>query len=139
MSQALRKKRRERHPKIAAFLKGLKPLRPRPKKRAATKVTEGSGNVFADIGIPSPEQHLLRAELVRRIALTMKEQDLTQTTAAQMLGVGQPDVSRMLQGHFRQFSVERLMKFLVALGQGVEIVVHRPAAKEDAKITVSAS
>jgi len=54
----------------------------------------------------------------------MKGQDLTQTAAARRLGIDQPDVSKMLRGHFRQFSVERLMRFLVALGRDVEIVVR---------------
>jgi predicted XRE-type DNA-binding protein len=110
-------------------------------KRASklTNVTESSGNVFADFGIPNPEEHLLKAELVLRIAITMKECALNQTAAAEQLGVTQPDVSRMLEGHFRQFSVERLMRFLVALGQDVEIVVHprATAREEDAKITVT--
>jgi predicted XRE-type DNA-binding protein len=101
-----------------------------------TKVTKSSGNVFADLGIPNPEEHLLKAELVRRIAIAMKESDLSQTAAAELLGVTQPDVSKMLSGHFRQFSVERLMRFLVALGRDVEIVVQ-PAARA-AKITVTA-
>jgi predicted XRE-type DNA-binding protein len=108
------------------------------KKRqgAPTKVTRGSGNVFADIGIPNPEEHILKAELVRRIAITMREQGLTQAAAADVLGVTQPDVSKMLKGHFRQFSVERLMRFLVALGRDVKIVVQ-PATREG-KITVTA-
>jgi predicted XRE-type DNA-binding protein len=100
-----------------------------------TKVTKGSDNVFADIGIPNAEQHLLKAELVRRIAATMKEQDLNQTAAAERLNITQPDISRMLRGHFRQFSVERLMRFLVSLGRDVEIKVRRAA--KDPHITVS--
>jgi predicted XRE-type DNA-binding protein len=89
---------------------------------------------FANLGIANPQEHLLKAELVRPIAMTMKEGGLTQTATAGLLGVTQPDVSKMLKDHFRQFSVERLMRFLVALGRNVEIVVQ-PAAR-DAKITV---
>ena len=92
----------------------------------STKIAKSSGNVYADLGIKNPQEHALKAEFVRRIAAVMKEQDLTQTAAARRLGIEQPDVSKMLTGHFRQFSVERLMRFLVALGQDVEIVV-RPA------------
>jgi predicted XRE-type DNA-binding protein len=105
-------------------------------KARRTKVSKSSGNVFADLGIPNPEEHLLKAALVRRIAIAMKERDLSQTTTAELLDVTQPDVSKMLRGHFRQFSVERLMRFLVALGLNVEIVVQ-PAAR-NAKITVTA-
>ena len=89
-----------------------------------TKVTKSSGNVYADLGIKSADEHALKAELVRQIAATLHDKGLTQTEAAERLGVTQPDVSKMLNGHFRQFSVERLLRFLVALGQDVEIVVR---------------
>src|SRR5882672_8828716 len=96
----------------------------------STKITKSSGNVYADLGIRGAEEHVLKAELVRQIAAVMKEQELTQAAAARRLGIEQPDVSKMLRGHFRQFSVERLMRFLVALGQDVEIVVKPlPAAR----------
>jgi len=103
-----------------------------------TKVTKSSGKVFADLAIPNPEEHLLKAELMRRIAIAIKERDLSQTSAAELLGITQPDVSKMLTGHFRQFSVERLMRFLVALGRDVEIVVrpHATGKSRDAAITV---
>ena len=86
-----------------------------------------SGNIFADVGVPKPDEHLIKAQLVHKIALLMKERGLKQQQTADLLGVRQPDVSKMLRGDFRQFSVERLMRFLVALGQDVEIVVkpHR--------------
>ena len=97
------------------------------------RITKSRGNVYADLGVANPEEHALKAELVRRIATVMKDQDLTQTAAAQRLGIAQPDVSKMLRGHFRQFSVERLMRFLVALGQDVEIVVRPAPATRRAK------
>ena len=83
----------------------------------------GSGNVFADIGLPNPEEHLIRAKLVYKIDSLMKNCGLKQVEAAELFGVRQPDVSKMLRGDFRQFSVERLLRFLVALGQDVEIIV----------------
>ncbi|MBV8753875.1 MAG: XRE family transcriptional regulator [Hyphomicrobiales bacterium] len=86
-----------------------------------------SDNVFADIGLPNAQQHLVKAQLVHKIDGLIEESGLKQVSAAKLFGVKQPDVSKMLRGNFRQFSVERLMKFLVALGQDVEIVVkpHR--------------
>src|SRR5262245_29563396 len=96
------------------------------------RVIENSGNVYADLGIKNAEEHALKAELVHQIAATLKEEGLNQTEAAGRLGVTQPDVSNMLRGHFRQLSVERLMRFLVALGLDVEIVV-RPAAARAAQ------
>jgi len=84
----------------------------------------GSGNVFADIGLPNADEHLIKAQLVYKISGLMKARGLKQVAAAKLFGVKQPDVSNMLRGDFRQFSVERLLRFLVALGQDVEIVVR---------------
>jgi predicted XRE-type DNA-binding protein len=82
-----------------------------------------SRNVFRDIGVPNAEEHLVKAQLVFKIDVIMKKRGLKQIEAAQLFGVRQPDVSKMLRGEFRQFSVERLLRFLVALNQDVEIVV----------------
>lgn len=84
---------------------------------------KGGGSVFADIGLPNAEEHLVKAKLVLKIDSLLREHGLRQVEAAALFGVKQPDVSKMLRGDFRQFSVERLMRFLVALGQDVEIVV----------------
>ncbi|HEY8126468.1 MAG TPA: helix-turn-helix transcriptional regulator [Methylocystis sp.] len=70
-----------------------------------------------------PGDPLLKAQLVRKIEALLKERGLKQAQAATLFGVKQPDVSKLLHGDFRQFSLERLMRFLVALGQDVEIVV----------------
>jgi len=87
----------------------------------------GSRNVFKDIGVPNAEEHLNKAQLVFKIDKIMKDRGLKQVEAAGLFGVRQPDVSKMLRGEFRQFSVERLLRFLVALDQDVQIVVkpHR--------------
>ena len=87
----------------------------------------GSRNVFKDIGVPHAEEHLVKAQLVFKIDTILKARGLKQVEAAGLFGVRQPDVSKMLRGEFRQFSVERLLRFLVALDQDVEIVVkpHR--------------
>jgi predicted XRE-type DNA-binding protein len=86
----------------------------------------GTDNIFADIGLPNAEEHLLKAQLVYKIDHLMRARKLRQVEAAKLLGVKQPDISNMLRGDFRQFSVERLLRFLVALGQDVEIVVKTP-------------
>jgi predicted XRE-type DNA-binding protein len=92
-----------------------------------TDYEEGSDNIFRDLGFPNAEEHLVKAQLVLKIDTIMKKRRLKQVEAARLFGVRQPDVSKMLRGEFRQFSVERLLRFLVALGQDVEIVVkpHR--------------
>lgn len=87
----------------------------------------GSRNVFKDLGVPNADTHFVKAQLVFKIDKVMKQRGLKQVEAAALFGVRQPDVSKMLRGEFRQFSVERLLRFLVALDQDVEIVVkpHR--------------
>jgi predicted XRE-type DNA-binding protein len=87
----------------------------------------GSGNVFKDIGVPNAEEHLIKAKLVFKIDAIMKRRRMKQKEAADLFGVRQPDISNMLRGEFRQFSVERLLRFLVKLNQDVEIVIkpHR--------------
>lgn len=88
-----------------------------------------SGNVFRDIGVPHAEEHLVKAQLVFKIEGLIKRRGLTQVAAARLFGVRQPDVSKMLRGEFRQFSVERLLRFLVALDQDVSIVVKPNRSK----------
>lgn len=87
----------------------------------------GSSNMFKDIGIPNADEHLVKAQLVFKIDAIMKRRRLKQKEAADLFGVRQPDISNMLRGEFRQFSVERLLRFLVKLNHDVEIVVkpHR--------------
>jgi predicted XRE-type DNA-binding protein len=87
----------------------------------------GDRNVFKDLGLPNADEHFVKAQLVFKIDTLIKERGLKQVEAADLFGIRQPDVSKMLCGEFRQFSVERLLRFLVALDQDVEIVVkpHR--------------
>jgi predicted XRE-type DNA-binding protein len=87
----------------------------------------GGPNVFEDIGVPNAEEHLIKAKLVFKIEAIMKKRSMKQAEAAELFGVRQPDVSKLVRGEFRQFSVERLLRFLVALNQDVEIIVkpHR--------------
>ncbi len=66
----------------------------------------------------------VKAQLARKIASLMRERGLRQIEAASLFGVKQPDVSKLLRGDFRQFSLERLLRFLMALGQDVEISVR---------------
>ena len=94
----------------------------------SSKKRNGTGsrnlNVFKDIGVPNAEEHFVKAQLVSKIDAILKARGLKQVEAAELFGVRQPDVSKMLRGEFRQFSVERLLRFLVALDQDVGIVVR---------------
>ncbi len=95
------------------------------------QTTEGP-NVFKDIGVPNAEEHFVKAQLVYKIDTIIKKRRLKQAEAARLFGVKQPDISKLLRGEFRQFSVERLMRFLVALDQNVAIVVTPSRGKRHA-------
>jgi predicted XRE-type DNA-binding protein len=95
-----------------------------------------SGNIFADLGFPRSEQELLKAKLTLQIYRLIKKRDLTQAEAGKILGIKQPHVSLLMRNRSGSFSVERLMDFLTAMGQDVEISV-RPARKDQAHGEVS--
>jgi predicted XRE-type DNA-binding protein len=86
---------------------------------------ESSGNVFADLGLPKPDDLLAKAELTAKIIEEIQRRRLTQNQAASILGIDQPKVSALKQGHLSSFSIERLMRFLVLLGRDVEITVKQ--------------
>ena len=102
-------------------------------KRFATE--KSSGNVFADLGLPHPEQELLKAQLTLQIYRLIKRRGITQTEAGKVLGIKQPHVSALMRNRAGAFSVERLMDFLTAMGQDVEIIV-RPARKGHGGVSV---
>ena len=105
-------------------------------KRKALEREPSTGNVFADIGLADADEHLIKAGLVVKIDRIIRQRQLTQAATAQLIGVDQPKVSAMLAGQFRGYSVERLMRFLVALGHDVEIVV-KPRKRGVAELRVA--
>jgi predicted XRE-type DNA-binding protein len=92
------------------------------------EVHETKGNIFADLGLPDAETHYLKAQIVTELYRLTAARKLTQAKAGEVMGISQPEVSRLFKGHFREYSVERLMGFLTAFEQDVEIVV-RPHSK----------
>lgn len=104
-------------------------------KRVA--VQKSSGNVFADLGLPHPEQELLKAKLTLQIYRLIKARGLTQVEAGKLLGIQQPHVSALMRNRSGSFSIERLMDFLTSLGQDVEISV-KPARKQQGQVSVIA-
>jgi predicted XRE-type DNA-binding protein len=95
--------------------------------RTGGKVTESSGNVFADLGFANPEEELLKAKLVREIRAIIKRRKLTQIKAAAMLGLKQPDVSALVTGRVGKFSIDRLVRCLNRMDYRVDVVVrHKP-------------
>lgn len=93
------------------------------------KYERSSGNVFADLGRPNPEERLAKAEVARKITDAIKKKRLTQQAAAEILDIGQSKVSALLSGNLRSFSLERLFRFLNALGTSV-IVNFRDEADD---------
>ena len=100
-------------------------------------VEHGSGNVFADLDLPDADTHLLKAEIVSRIDGIVRERRITQTEAARVLGLSQPDVSRLLRGDFREYSLERLLRLLTALGRDIDIVIRQPRATTRGRLRVA--
>ena len=89
--------------------------------------TRSSGNIFADLGLPNAEEHQLKAALVVQLKRLIAQRELTQTDAAKLVSMKQPDLSKLLRGHFMLVSVEKLMRMLTAFDQDIEITVkpHR--------------
>ena len=117
--------------------KGRPEVKNKTKKahRRVSRVTESSGNVFADLGLPNPEQELLKAQLTLQIYAILKDSGMTQVEIAKILGVQQPQVSLLMRNRAGNFSVGRLMEFLTALRRDVEITV-RPTRKEHGALSV---
>lgn len=87
-------------------------------------VTKGSGNVFRDLGLPDADILQAKADLVHEIAVILEKRGLNQVEAAEMLGITQPKVSALLNGHLEGFSLERIARFLNALGRDIKISVR---------------
>jgi len=103
-----------------------------------TKVTQSSGNVFADLGLPNADEELAKADLAFEISRVIEERGLTQVEAAEIMGVDQPKVSALVRYRLNGFSMERLSRLLNALGRDVEIVVSpKPKSREQATLRVT--
>jgi predicted XRE-type DNA-binding protein len=104
-------------------------------RTSKTRIKVGSGNVFRDLGFPNPEREQIKARLTLQIYRLIKARGLTQSAAGEILGIKQPHVSGLMRGQSGNFSVERLMDFLTALGQDVEIKV-KPTRRERGEVQV---
>ncbi len=100
------------------------------------KIAESSGNIFRDLGFPDEEakEELLKAQLGAEIFHILQSRKLTQTEAAKILGVKQPEISRLKGGKFSYYSVERLMRFLDRLNCEVSIHIVRPESEEAERV-----
>jgi predicted XRE-type DNA-binding protein len=108
------------------------------KTYAGETVETGSGNVFADLGLPNPEERLAKSQLVQRISEIIKERKLTQAKAGEILGIDQAKVSKLVRGRLSEFSTSTLMEYLTRLDQDIEIVVRpKPSSRETASLLVT--
>ena len=99
------------------------------------QIIEGSGNVFADLGLSDADELLLSAELTHVIHTELRDRHATPVQAAGLLGVTEPEAQQLLEGRFVRFSAERLLHFLTALGRDVDIVVRpHPSAQPRARL-----
>ena len=94
-------------------------------------ITKGSGNVFADLGLPDASERQTKTRLAMAVNEIITDRKLRQVDAAKVLGIPQPRVSALLRYRLNDFSVEKLMDFLTLLNQDVEIMI-RPRAHEGA-------
>lgn len=95
------------------------------KKASEIAVHESSGNVFEDLKLPNAGEALVKADIAYKISTLLRKRGLTQVQAAKVLGIDQPKVSALLRGQLRGFSTERLLNFVNALGEDVEIAFRR--------------
>lgn len=101
------------------------------KRETEIEVTPSSGNVFADLGFDQPEAELAKAKLAAHIWKIVKDRKLTQAAAGKIMDLDQPKVSALLNGRLANFSSDRLMRFLAALGADVDIVVRHASKRRE--------
>ncbi len=107
------------------------------KTKPETAVTESTGNVYKDAGYRNPEEALLKSRIAMQIYYTVKEKGLTQQEAAAILGTDNAKVSKILSGKLRGFTIDRLLRYLVALGVDVEIKIkQKPNSRKEAGMKV---
>jgi predicted XRE-type DNA-binding protein len=103
------------------------------------EIEMGSGNVFAYLGFPNPDEHLAKAGLALAISQRITELGLTQTQAAKLIGVAQPRISAVVRGHLRAVSLERLAGYLGDLGVDIEMIPTKaPPDRQRGTLTVRA-
>lgn len=87
--------------------------------------TEGSDNPFADLGMANPELELAKSRLVMEIGRVIGERDLSQAAAGRIIGLPQPKLSQLLNGHWKSYSIDRLTRYLNKLGVTVRVSLER--------------
>jgi len=108
-------------------------------KKIRPNIEEGSGNIFADLGLSNPDELLMKADLSLEIHKSIRRKKLTQVQAAKLLGIDQPKVSAIVRGDLDRFSTDRLLRFLRILGNDIDIVVKpKTRSRKTGKLQVTA-
>lgn len=92
----------------------------------------GSGNVFADMDLPNPEERLAKAKLASTIREIIQSRGLTQQQAAELMGTDQPKVSKIIRGRLSEFSTEWLLSRVLHMGLDVDILIHTKTTEKRA-------
>jgi predicted XRE-type DNA-binding protein len=87
------------------------------------KTQKSPSNIYADIGVKDPEAMLMKAQLAIEIGEIIRHRKLSQTKAADLMGISQPKLSELLRGRFRAISEAKMMECLTRLGASVSIVI----------------
>lgn len=106
-------------------------------KQIEETVLYGSGNVFADLDLPTPKEMLSKAALASAIQDVIETRALSQAEAATLMGIDQPKVSKIIRGRLTEFSTERLLNYLIHLGLDVDIVIHKQSTNNQREGTIS--
>lgn len=113
-----------------------------PSASKAAKMPEtidmGTGNVFADLGLPDADERHLRVQLATRLNDLLQAEGLTQAAAAKHLGIAQPHVSELKNYKLTRFSSERLLHYITLMNRDVEIFIRPRAASPVPGITAGA-
>ena len=112
----------------------------KPSSQGSGRIVRSSGNVFADLGFADAGERQTKVRLALAINDVLQRRELSQGKAAEMLGINQPKVSALSKYRLEGFSVERLMRFLTALNQDVEIIIrNRPRTRRPGRVFVTAA
>lgn len=97
---------------------------------------DAARNIWLRLGLPDAEEHYLKAELVLRLDRAIRALALTQRAAARRIGTTQPELSKILRGKFSEVSLERLLRFLTALGCQIEINIAAAKPSKTGTVTI---
>ena len=106
----------------------------RPMNEPEARIIEGSGNVFADLGLAYADELLVCAELTHLVHAELRDRHCTPSEAARLLGIEENEAAQLMAGRFVRFSTEQLLHLLTGSDRDVDIVVRRrPAGQSRAR------